>query len=117
MRIHVPSVEVADDADARGIRCPHAEDHAAFDDVRAELLPELVMRTFVEEMKVPVGQQRALRSRGDFEIDARYDIGADRLQLMHNHFFSPFFLFSYCHLVQPRVCSICAAIEMAISCG
>ena len=58
MRLLVPVVEVADDADARGVRRPHAEHHAARHDVAAELLPQLVMRPFVEEVNVPVGQQR-----------------------------------------------------------
>ena len=54
----IPIVEVADDAHVNRIRRPDAKRDAARHDVRAEFLPQLEMRPFVEEMKVPIGEKR-----------------------------------------------------------
>src|SRR5690606_36270247 len=56
----VPSVEIAHDADALRIRCPHGKarpPHALDGDhMRAELLIDVMMIAFAEEMKVEIGQ-------------------------------------------------------------
>ena len=58
----IPDVEVADDADALGVRRPDGEVHAgdAVDraQVRAEPLVAPPMRAFAEQVQVVVGQQR-----------------------------------------------------------
>src|SRR5947209_7067881 len=60
--LRIPSVEIADHADALRVRRPDAEHHTPRHDVRPELLPKLAVRPFVEEMEVPVGEERSLFS-------------------------------------------------------
>ena len=58
----VPGAEIADDAHAARVRRPHREADAGdaihHANVRAELLPELAMRAFVEQMKIDVAERR-----------------------------------------------------------
>src|SRR5580704_16582128 len=88
----VPEIKISDDADAQGVRRPHAEVNAAnaghFAYVRAKLFVFLVMRAFARKVEIVVGEQRresvsvkrveriaireseiqAIRSRGDFLV-------------------------------------------------
>ena len=60
----VPAVEVADHADAIGVRRPHREMHAGgrpdADAMRAELLEHAMMRAFAEQMQIEIGQHAAV---------------------------------------------------------
>ena len=68
-RVHaaVPAVEVADDADALGVRRPHREVHADrrpdADAMRAELLERAVMRALAEQVQVEVAEHAAVAIR------------------------------------------------------
>ena len=63
----VPAVEVADDADAIGVRRPHREVHAGRrpdgDAMRAELLERAVVRALAEQVQIEVGQHAAVAVR------------------------------------------------------
>ena len=63
----VPPVEVADDADAIGVRRPDREVHAGRradgDAMRAELLERAVVRPLAEQVQIEVGQHAAVAVR------------------------------------------------------
>ncbi len=56
----MPFVEIAYDTDSLGVRSPDGEARAAHtidgDDMRAELLINVVMITFAKEVKVEIGK-------------------------------------------------------------
>jgi hypothetical protein len=60
----VPPVEVADDADAIGVRRPHGEMNpdgcAHADAMSAELLERAQLRALAEEMQIEIGQHAAV---------------------------------------------------------
>ena len=68
-RVHaaVPPVEVADHADAIGVRRPHGEVHAGRradrDPVRAELLEDAMVRAFAEQVQIEIGEHAAVAIR------------------------------------------------------
>ena len=68
MRLRVPAVEIADHGNRAGVRRPNSEVGARLPpdrgDVRAQLVVNPVVRAFVEEMEVLLGQQAGVAGRG-----------------------------------------------------
>ena len=68
MRLRVPAIEVADHGNRAGVRRPHSKVGAwlARDGghVRAQLVVNPVVRAFVKEMEVLLGQQAEVAARG-----------------------------------------------------
>src|SRR5690606_1892944 len=56
-----PAVEVANDRNALGVRCPDAEAHAAFDEMRTEHAIKLGVAAFAQTRDVFVSNQSADR--------------------------------------------------------
>ena len=74
MRSSVPAVEIADDADAVGVRRPHREMHAdrraRVHAMRAQLLVGAIVRALGEEVQIEVAQDPAVAIR-IVNLDAR----------------------------------------------
>ena len=68
MRLRVPAIEVADHGNRAGVRRPDAEVGARLapdrGDVGAQLVVNPVVRAFVEEIEVLLGQQAGVAARG-----------------------------------------------------
>src|SRR5690606_13354855 len=72
MALAVPGIEVTDYADAPRVRRPHGEAHAvraiALDRVSAELLVDVVVSAFAEEMQVEIGEGGHEKALGDWRL-------------------------------------------------
>ena len=68
MRLRVPAIKVADHGNRAGVRRPNSKVGARLSrgrgDVRAQLVVNPVVRAFVEEMEVLLGQQAGIAARG-----------------------------------------------------
>src|SRR5574344_2210988 len=81
MAAPVPAIEVADDSDVPGVRRPHGELHAfeslVFDEVRAELAVEFVMRAALDEVAVEIREhvgERVMIDDGILDVVFEADV-------------------------------------------
>ena len=96
MLLRIPAVPVAHHADRRRVRRPHGEHRSAYaaahDGMRSEFLPEPGVAPFIEEVIVPIAEERLWHRHSclcfccfdaghvDFNRNARNDVRSHRLR-------------------------------------